>query len=487
MKLPTPTPTASPTSTASPTPTGTGLNPIQAENELPGTTSWVLTNPATSDQIEGYSNLTTVGQNGSINFSVSTSASSFTASVYRMGWYGGAGARQVDSLPSMTGGQYPIPSADPSTKLIAPQWPVAFTLNIPQTWVSGFYLVKLDASSGYQAYIPFTVTGTRSSALLFVHAVNTDEAYNPWQDLSLYGDDHYPYGSQAWGANRAYEVSYERPFAEDAGAGLFLRWEYPMVRWLEENGYDVSYTTDVSVDENPSQLLNHKGVILTGHNEYWSLAMYNGFQQAVNDGVNFAVFGGDTGSWQVRYLPEGSNPDGIEVCYKDASLDPMTNVNNSVVTVHWADAPVNRPASQLLGEGGPDTEAAQVNPPEPWVVADASSWVFAGTGLQNGDSIPGIVGYEYNRVVPGQPVPSNDDIIAASPVTNVDGSHDTANSTAYTAPSGAVVVDIGSIEWSWGLDNDSYSFEQFPYSDRPMVANSLSQEITSNIMNAIGS
>jgi len=485
---PFPTVTASPSPSSTPTSTGTA-NPIEAENALPGTTSWALTDPAEGGQIEGYGSLTAVQQGSTISFSVSTSAASFSANIYRMGWYGGDGARLMDSIPSMPGGQYPVPGPD-ENGLIVPAWPTAFSVTVPGTWVSGVYLVKLIASSGYQEYIPFTVTDTRPSALIFVHAVNTDEAYNPWHDKSLYGDDAYTYGSAQWSANRAYMVTYERPFSyyQDAGAGLFLSYEYPMVRWLERNGYDVSYTTDVSVDENPSQLLDHKGIIIAGHNEYWSQGIFNAYQQAVNDGVNLAVFGGDIGSWQIRYEPLGSTPDGIEVCYKDATLDPLTGIDDSLVTVHWADPLVNRPASALLGEGGPDNESAQVNPPAPWVVADAGSWVFAGTGLQNGQSIPGLVGYEYNRIVPGQAVPANETILAASPVTNVTGGENTADSTLYTAPSGALVVDVGSIEWSWGLDNTPiYDFESFPYNDRPEVTSPLAQIIAANIMNAIGS
>jgi len=66
--------------------------------------------------------------------------------------------------------------------------------------------------------------------------------------------------------------------------------------------------------------------------------------------------------------------------------------------------PVNRPEQALLGGmSGGWWDPAQ--PGFPWVVANASSWVFAGTGLKNGDSLAGLVGFEYDKVNSGYPIP----------------------------------------------------------------------------------
>ena len=46
--------------------------------------------------------------------------------------------------------------------------------------------------------------------------------------------------------------------------------EYPMVRWLERNGYDMSYTTGVDADRLPGELLEHETFLSVGHDEYWS-------------------------------------------------------------------------------------------------------------------------------------------------------------------------------------------------------------------------
>src|SRR3954447_11855200 len=78
---------------------GKAQNPIQTENSNPGTSGWQLSNPAVNREIEGYASLTSVNIGGSINFSVSTSDSTFKIEIFRTGWYGGVGARLM-SLPT---------------------------------------------------------------------------------------------------------------------------------------------------------------------------------------------------------------------------------------------------------------------------------------------------------------------------------------------------------------------------------------------------
>ena len=43
-----------------------------------------------------------------------------------------------------------------------------------------------------------------------------------------------------------------------------------MVRFLERNGYDVSYFSNVDTDARGSLIPNHKMFLSSGHDEYWS-------------------------------------------------------------------------------------------------------------------------------------------------------------------------------------------------------------------------
>lgn len=455
------------------------LNPIQVENQLPGTTKWQLSKPAPYDkktfhypQIEGYAWSTSAEAGEEVQFSVSTLAPSFRVDVYRLGWYQGKGGRFITSIRTVPGHAYTFSPPDPQTGLVNANWPVAFTLTPAINWVTGLYLVKLTSSRGYQSYIPLVIRSSRKSDFAFIHAVNTDEAYNTWGGTSLYDDLT---GSLRW--QRAFKVSFDRPFQQNVGAGQILWWEYPMVRWLERNGYDVSYFSDVDIQDNANALQNYHALLIVGHSEYWSEQMYDRVEAAVNNGVNLAVFAANTFYWQIRYELHNSAvtalPERILVCYKDWTRDPLYGKDNQAVTVQFRQFPLNKPEQEILGSMyasyWPTDQGAF-----PWVVTDASSWVFTGTGLKDGDSLKGLVGYEYDRVFSEFPKPAGLTILSASPVVDVNKLHDIANATIYTAPGGAQVFNAATIEWSWGLD----SYE----SANPGLVNKAAQRITANIL-----
>ncbi|HEV3310374.1 MAG TPA: N,N-dimethylformamidase beta subunit family domain-containing protein [Chloroflexota bacterium] len=432
------------------------LNPIQVENALTGTTAWMLSDPASQDQISGYPSRESARPSQTISFSVRSTESRFSAAIYRIGWYGGAGGRLMATFPSLLGHAWPIPAPDSSTGLLICHWPASFSVTIPADWVSGIYLVKLTDLAGRQAYIPFTVVESQpQSPLLLVDAVATSEAYNWWGSRSLYINTHF-HGASAQLAHRAVMVSFHRPFAQNDGAGWFLSWEIHTVRWIEKNGYDISYADDLDVNDDPSILLHRKGVIIAGHDEYWSLAMRNAMDAAVASGVSLANLAANTGYWQIRLAPEGSDPDGIEICYKDFNRDPIHRTKPTLATVLWRSPQVHRPESQLLGAMYEDYLGHYG--PFPWVVKDPSNWVLEGTGIKAGAKVSGIVGPEEDAVLGGYPHPGGLHALSASPVLTSSRQHRVSNSTVYQATSGAYVFNGGTFDWGYGLDTVRQSF-----------------------------
>jgi len=449
-------------------------NPITYENQLPGTTAWELTNKASfnSDRfadIEGYPWTESAIAGETLSFSVSTKSHSFTADIYRLGWYGGTGGRLMKSIPSIAGHFYPMPHMDPQTGLVDAKWPTSFTLTIDPSWVTGIYIVKLIAANAKQNYIPFVIRSQRSTAFVFIHGDNTDQAYNPWGGKSLY-----EFNSS--NGKRAYKVSFNRPLANEGrpGSGELFAWEYPMIRYLEKQAYDLGYVSSVDTYTDANIFKKHAGVLIVGHHEYWTKESRDHLEAAINQGVNLAVFAGDTMGWQIRYEPSNSSQNRILVCYKDASLDPLTHKDNSHVTVGFRDSLIDRPVQSLLGSM---SRGYFHGPGYPWVVADASSWIFAGTNLKNGDSLPGLVGYEYDSVHKDYHVPAGLKIVAKSPVDGIDHPHDEADSTLYTAQSGARVFNASTIQWSEGLDD--YGSKTMHFSP---VVNHSAQKITDNIL-----
>ena len=467
------------------------VNPIQKENQLPGTTDWQLSNPDPYNTktfhystIEGYAWTTSVQAGDEVQFSVSTTSPSFSADIYRMGWYQGKGGRLMQSIVTIQGHAFPLPSPDASTGLIETNWPVAFTLKTNPVWVSGMYMVKLTASNGVQSYIPFVLRSSKPSDFAFIHTANTDEAYNSWGGTSLYNDF-----THTLKAHRAFQVSFDRPFEQDTGAGLFFWYEYPMVRWLEQQGYDISYLSDPDLQNTSTVLQNYHAMLIVGHSEYWSKQMRDTLETAVNKGVNLAVFAANSIYWQIRYEPRPSGgqsvPERILVCYKGLGhQDPFYGKDNSQITVTFRQAPLNEPEQTLLGEMYASNWEPRLGG-FPWVVADASSWVFAGTGLKNGDSLPGLVGYEYDKVDPHFSTPPGLEILASSPVVDLSKNRDVSDATLYTSASGARVFNAGTIEWAWGLDSNS-SIEKYwspgNHSPHPSLVNKAAQKITANIL-----
>ncbi len=219
--------------------------------------------------------------------------------------------------------------------------------------------------------------------------------------------------------------------------------------------------------------------------------MRDALETAVNRGVNLGVFAANTLYWQIRYEPRRSGdqsfPQRILVCYKgQGHRDPFYGKENSQLTVQFRQAPLNRPEQTLLGEMYAGNWEPRLGG-FPWVVADAASWVFAGTGLKDGDRLPGLVGYEYDKVDAHFPAPHGLEILASSPVVDVSKQHDVSHATLYTAASDARVFDAGTIEWSWGLDSHS-SIEKFwspgNNTPHPSLVNKAAQKITVNILQA---
>src|SRR6185312_15916985 len=490
-------------------------NPVQIENSRAGTSGWQLSNPAVNREIEGYASLTSVNIGGTIAFSVSTADSTFNIDIFRTGWYGGVGARLLTTISGLTGVVQTTPTQDPVTGLIECAWPSSYTLAVPTTWVSGIYLARLTGNQrGKQSWIIFVVRDdSRNSALLFENSVTTYQAYNFWPNgangRSLYGWGNTSDDLPAW------KVSFNRPYvlgrsysaatpgaSSGVGAGEYLAnlqpgpvqnygifnagYEYNMVRWLEKNGYDVTYLTDIDVHENAALLRNHRALLSVGHNEYWSMPMLRNVQNALANGLNLGFFSANSPYWQVRFESAADGTaDRTMVGYKyDAQAnDPLYYSNPQLSTVRWRDPHINLPEAAWVG-------AEYVGDPFEGdiVVSNASHWLMTGPGLHNGDHLTGLQGYEVDAIVPGTS-PANIQALTSSPVGPFGSDYDNppglacntqvcnSNVTWYSTGH-AFVFEAGSMNWSWGLDDYNSP------SMRPAFSRAAAQTLTANVLGA---
>lgn len=424
-------------------------NLVQQENGREGTTTWQLSNPADNRQIEGYASLTSVPVGGDVDLFVNTKDATYALTVYRMGWYGGRGGRKVLGPTHLNGVQQVTPAADPTTGRIECHWTNPYHLHIPTSWVSGIYLVKLHGkNSGKESYITFTVRDSRAADVVFQQSVTTYQAYNPWPGYdaspgadnggyvggSLYeGQTKTVFGNHADGtlSHQALEVSFDRPYGRGletdtltgVGAGDFLThdfaiggglyakaiaaggtsaWEFGMLRWLERNGYDVTYITNVDTHEDLSRLVRGKVFLSVGHDEYWTLQMRHNIVTARDQGLSLAFLSANYMYWPIELLPDSG-----QSANRTISVAADTKNGPDVQYRKSCDFACNPESEQAVVGGMWDGPGHQGNG-DIVVPSDAplDHWVFANTGLKVGDVVPGLIGYEYNIVNSAYRTPS---------------------------------------------------------------------------------
>lgn len=434
---------------------------VAIENARPGDGGWKLTRPA-AGQLEAYVGEASVQHGETIHVHArADGAHTLTWALYRMGYYGGAEGRQIAAGGPVPVGIQPTPAASPLTGLVACDWPVTFTVPTDPTWTSGVHLLVLTRDDGPQTRAIFVLRDDgRKGAALFQASFTTYQAYNRWGGRSAY-------------AGFAPEISHDRPFDDGAGAGQYFRFEHDLVRWLEAGGYDVTYLTDLDVDRDGALLAGQRLFLSVGHDEYWTRAAREHLEAALAAGVNAAFLSSNAVYWQIRLEPSRADPARLQrtqVCYKAlAQQDPL--LGTPLLTVQFRDPRLAWPENALEGV----MYAGRMDPGAPgaWVVQDAGHWIYEGTGVRDGDRIPGIVGYEVDRTADNGQTPPGTEVVARSPITLYDGSPGVHEAAVHVRPSGAFVFATGTNDWSWGLS-------------RPGVADPRVQRMMENVLGRAG-
>lgn len=449
-----------------PAPARAASNPIVLENQQPGSDGWRIgrTGYQVADdiakQIKGFASATSVGagQRISLRVTVNPVPQSYTIDFYRIGWYGGRGGRLMRHVGPLAGVRQPDCPIDARTGLLTCPWPASYSFWVPSAWLSGVYVAVLTNEQHYQNYVVFVVRDdARTADFLYQQPVLTYQAYNKYPDDGKTGKSLYP--GRSWGPNtlagtpQAVMVSFDRPYHNN-GAGEFFFWEVDFIHWAERTGYDIAYSTSLDTHAAGGRLLGYKAWFSVGHDEYWTSQMYDAVKAARDAGVDLAFFGANDAYWQVRLAPSaGGVPRRVVVCYKDSRLDPAQTWAQK--TIKWRD--LGRPEQALIGiQFGTILSVADGG--HPYVVVNAGSPSYSGTGFADGDSVPRIVGPETDRIYDKYPLPPNTSYttLSRSPVVGNNGVAEYGNSSIYRAPSGAWVFAAGAWRWSWALDRQGY-------------------------------
>jgi hypothetical protein len=461
---------------------------VLEENSLPGTHGWMLTrarvDPATRYRcpwIEGYCSHTSVRAGQTIAFHVSTNPPSpFQLDIYRMGYYGGTGGRLMRSLGPLTGTTQPDPPVGPK-RLRACAWQPSARLVIPDDWLSGVYLGKLTAErDGWQSYLIFIVRDDRHADLMFQCSDTTWQAYNRWPDqFALYDD-----GDNQWHCGPGVDVSFDRPYGKycqildaplSTGSGEWFLWEYPFAYWLESHGYDVTYVSNLDTHADAPGLRRVRGFLSVGHDEYYSLEMYQHLRQAIADGLSAGFFSGNSvcGRIDPRSNSQGA-PNRVfgRVDYFGPRDEGMIRRFPTM-----APFPYQSPHEGLL-------MGARNVPPctggADWVCVAPDHWLFAGTGMQRGDGIPGLVGWEFHgdpAKLPGL------DVVASAPTQDAPGKLNGGvfTATVYPGPKRNIVFNASTCWWGDGLSAPPGYVRPSVYTS-PQGPDARVQRITRNLL-----
>lgn len=430
---------------------------IPNENRHAGTTDWFNINFADTSSLSVWAAPYSVHTGDSLVVFVRARQRPVRLTVYRFGWYEGAGAREMLDEPRVAAGAQPACSAPFPGPVTCP-WHRTMSIAIPPTWVSGAYLLKITDTTNLSAFYPFVVVDGRRASFVAVIPQFTWQAYNTYGGSSLYtaGPD----------GHLGHYVSFERPYSL-RGGGSYLYGEgysneFDAILWLERIGADVTYVSDADVPNLGSSLPSPlAGLIYLGHDEYWTMEQYQKTWALRDQKTHLMFLSGNDAFERVRVSPGTvtGEPAGIITCFKmDPDPDAATLADRTTQF-----RILGLPENQLIG-------VMYVNhtntTPLPLIVtkgpvrAPVDSFLRAGD-LNFGDTITAFIPYksgltgwpnpssvEGDQVVDNGKTPPGLQVLSAIPY--LQGNPPApANfqSSFYIAASGAGVFASGSNEW----------------------------------------
>jgi len=473
-------------------------NLIAAENARPGSTDWQLTRVRLDSRggfraadIEGYCSAQSVAAGEVLDFFVSAKLEGeFTLEIFRTGYYDGCGARLMKTLGPLPVGPQPVPESTRGDRhLHECRWDVSASVTIPEDWVSGVYLGRLtttdETGHGYwQSYVVFIVKDDRPADVCLQCSDNTWQAYNRWpNDFSIYT---HPKGNQGPWA----DVSFDRPYAKYAqiyenpqsvGSGEWLCFEFPMAYWLEKEGYNVTYCSNADmIDPEYARPDRFNAFLSNGHDEYWDIRQYENVVNLRDTGTNLLFFSGNSVCWVSPFTPSTDGRDNRIILRGG----PYGGDYKYAVDREEKNGPFpHRGPDEGYLMGARNVEP--VNGGGDWVCEKPDHWMFEGTGMKKGDSIPGLIGWEYHGDPPDD-IPGLE-VVAGGTALQGGVNPQQWAATIYPGPKDNFVFNASTIFWCQDLASPPGHMIPWSHWSRPHGPDKRVQRITRNLLNrAIG-
>ncbi|NNE90411.1 MAG: hypothetical protein HKN23_02085 [Verrucomicrobiales bacterium] len=464
---------------------------LAEENAKKGTTDWQLTRVRINEGkfrtslIEGYVSHQSIRAGEKLDFFISTKPErKFTIDVYRLGFYEGKGGRHMTQLGPFEGKAQAVPEMKPENRLRECEWEATTSLEIPADWPSGVYLGKLTtipespSEPYWQSYTIWVVRDDRPADVIVGVSDNTWQAYNQWPVAeSLYTD---PRGAHAPGV----AVSFDRPYGKytqitqqplSIGSGEFLLWEFQIAFWLEQQGYDVSYVSNVDLLEAKS-ISRGKVFVSVAHDEYWDVKQFHAVDEAIRGGLNVLWLCGNSVFIDSPFAPSSSGePNRIisrRGCFGELRGDEIESYARIFDTLK-STAPDER---KIMGV----RSVVPFNGGGDWTCRNGDHWVFEGAGMENGESIPGLVGWEHH----GEPDPDREgmETLAEGKVWAGGKREGKYTSVIFPGPKDNFVFNASTVFWNCGLSQPPGIEVPYSHFSRPHGPDERVQRITKNLL-----
>lgn len=453
---------------------------VESENALTGTRDWIVpaAELAEPEQLAGYPTESSVLVGEDLVLRIDNQmGGQQRVTAYRMGWYDGAGGRQVAQTEWAPATQQPAANLIPTdaegntiNMVDASHWSDSVTL-VTSEWPEGVYLVVLESDTGVRAPIPFVVrSASFTGRTVMVSAPATWQAYNLYGGYSAYRGTT-PFGGLS-GTHRSRVISFDRPLDQHSGVDHFMVMERSGVVEAERTGVNLAYTTNVDISRDGSApYIGASAMISLGHDEYWANRQLDAFKQLRDRGTNLVFAGGNTMWWRIRYP---SNHRSYEI-YKDATEDPITTASQ---------ATVNFPDSTMLPLLGARYSCYAVD--APLVVTDPQFFLFIGTGAVKGQQYPHLLREEVDSAYDVWASPANLSIAAHSPFECHNGRSLHADFTYYSVASGAGVINMSSMGFLMAMDELNQHRRPFPTESIDFARTVFSNAVVESSMGPLG-
>ena len=395
------------------------------ENTMLGAIGWKIPKDMESGtRLQGYTDQPSYKHGMKLNIHAATqtpSGESCKIRILRMGWYGGMGARQVATFENLIAKPAEIwdSSKDDNKAFVSDscKWPILYSLNIPNEWFSGLYLVRLELEDNSAYLHPFYISDSKVSGITLVCSTVTNQARNWWGGASATHsvsgkpqktrDLYFPSASE--------KLTFQRPMYNPRG-GDALRWDYPLIRFLERNKVEVSYVSDCDLSEDFSNQSVPSTILTTGPARYWTIGTQKWIEEMVRNGSSYIHLGSEAGQHIVELNDEDGNkiinlhPHKYDAVYGERRKNPFT-------------------LAQISGS----------RPQPPW----------GNLILNSGETLEGVLGSSWDSNY--DPANTNCEILGTGKGKHRFLTNRRADFVKINTIGGGTVFNLGCSNWTWAL------------------------------------